>query len=167
MRVRGWALVVGDNIDTDTIIPARHLHRADPSWLAEHVFEDAPMIRSALLSLHKPVIIIAGRGFGYGSSREQAVLALKAAGVGAVIARSFHRIFFRNALNNGLPALEALIEEAETGAEVSVDLSTGTIFIGPKEFRAKPLPQQLLRILEAGGIKEELRRMAQRMAKRA
>ncbi|KSW12646.1 hypothetical protein CF15_01275 [Pyrodictium occultum] len=160
--VRGRALVVGDNVDTDTIIPARYLHSTDPRELARHVFEDAPGIRARLDGLEKPVVIVAGRGFGYGSSREHAVLALKAAGVAAVVAESFHRIFYRNALNNGLPVVEASLRgSTRDGSLVEIDLETGEIRVdGRLAARARPLPPMLRRLLAAGGLREELRRLA-------
>ena len=163
VRVEGWALTVGDNIDTDTIIPARYLHSTDPRELASHVFEDAPEIRRRLDALEKPVVIVAGRGFGYGSSREHAVLALKAAGVVAVVAESFHRIFYRNALNNGLVVLEAprLRGRIRNGDYVEIDLSSGEIRVGGEIVaRARPMPGMLLELLRAGGLKEKLRELA-------
>ena len=162
-RVVGRALIVGDNIDTDTIIPARYLHSTDPGELAQHVFEDAPEIRRRLDALEKPVVIVAGRGFGYGSSREHAVLALKAAGVAAVAAESFHRIFYRNAINNGLVVLEApgLRSRVRDGSLVEIDLSTGEIRVdGGAVARARPMPGMLLELLRAGGLKEKLRELA-------
>ncbi len=162
-KIVGRALVVGDNVDTDTIIPARYLYITDPEKLAQHVFEDAPEIRQKLDALEKPVVIVAGRGFGYGSSREHAVLALKAAGVVAVIAESFHRIFYRNAINNGLAALEApgIHGQIRYGDLVEVDLPNSEVRVNGKTIaRTRPMPETLLKILRAGGLKEKLRELA-------
>jgi len=163
LRVSGRALVVGDDVDTDTIIPARHLHRSDPAWLASHVFEDAPHIKSKLLSLEKPVVVVAGRGFGYGSSREHAALALKAAGVVGVVAESFHRIFFRNAVNNGLLVVEASLRGVRDRDLVTVDAESGLIEVaGLGAFKAKPLPSLVAKILRAGGLLAELKERAKK-----
>ncbi len=161
MRVKGYALLVGDNIDTDTIIPARYLHKSNPEWLGKHVFEDAPEIKNKLLSLPKPIAIIAGKGFGYGSSREHAVIALKAAEVSLIIARSFHRIFYRNAINNGLPVIEANLTEVKNGDLVEADLENGIILAGNNAvFKFKPMPKRLLEILKHGGLKYFLKKLA-------
>jgi len=161
IRINGYALVVGDDIDTDTIIPARYLHRSEPNWLAQHVFEDAPDIKQRLNSISRPIAVIAGNGFGYGSSREHAVIALKAAGVSLVIAKSFHRIFYRNSINNGLLAVEAHLTGVNDGELVQVDLKRGIITVGTCDMcRIKPIPTQILEILQYGGLKERLRRLA-------
>jgi len=161
MRVRGYALIVGDDVDTDTIIPARYLHRSEPEWLGEHVFDDAPNIKGRLRAAPKPVAIVAGNGFGYGSSREHAVIALKAAGVAVVVAKSFHRIFYRNAINNGLPVVEADLVGVRDCELVLVDLAGGTITTSSgRTHRIKPIPPQILEILKCGGLKEVLRKLA-------
>ena len=163
MKLEGYAIIVDDSVDTDTIIPARYLHRSDPEWLAQHVFEDSPEIREKILKNPKPIAIIAGKGFGYGSSREHAVLALKAAKVSFVIAENFHRIFYRNAINNGLVVIEANIKDyVEEGDLVKLDLKEGVIVIPKtnKTIRFKPLPKKLLEILEIGGLKQFLKKIA-------
>ncbi|CCC80806.1 3-isopropylmalate dehydratase small subunit [Thermoproteus tenax] len=157
MEIRGRALVYGDKIDTDVIIPARYLVYTDPAVLGQHAMEplDPEFPKKA-----KGAVIVAGRAFGMGSSREQAATALKGAGVLAVVAESFARIFFRNAINVGLPVLQApargrvrdgdeVVVRVETG-EV-VNLSTGEVIKG------KPLSGLALEILKAGGLTEYLK----------
>lgn len=157
MEIKGRALVYGDKIDTDVIIPARYLVYTDPAVLGQHAMEplDPEFPKKA-----KGAVIVAGRAFGMGSSREQAAIALKGAGVLAVVAESFARIFFRNAINVGLPVLQApargrvrdgdeVVVRVETG-EV-VNLSTGEVIKG------KPLSGLALEILKAGGLTEYLK----------
>ena len=163
MKLEGYTIIVGDSVDTDTIIPARYIHRSDPKWLAQHVFEDTPEIREKISKSPKPIAIIAGKGFGYGSSREHAVLVLKVADVSFIIAESFHRIFYRNAINNGLAAIEANIRGyVKEGDIVKVDLKEGIIVIPRtnKTIGFKPLPKKLLEILEIGGLKQFLKKIA-------
>ena len=151
------AAVFGDNIDTDVIYPGRYLNITDREKTAEHLFELAwPEVRSAL---GPGDILVAGRNFGCGSSREQAAAAVKYAGVGAVVARSFARIFYRNAINLGLPAVVAEIE-AEAGQELEIDLAAGLIrnLSTGREFRAAPLDSRAVQLLEAGGLIPYLRR---------
>jgi len=166
IRVKGYALVLGDNVDTDTIIPSRFLHSTDPSYLASGVFSNTPGIRGRLDRLPRPVVIVAGRGFGYGSSREHAVIALRAAGVEAVVAESFHRIFYRNAVNNGLLVVEApggLRAAARDGDPVEVEAGeeATVIRLGGRVFHAPGLPAMVLELLSSGGLREALRRLAQ------
>jgi len=158
MRLRGRVVKMGDNISTDDIIPARYLHLTEPQDLAQHVFEDRPEIRERLEKTPKPVIIVAGKGFGYGSSREHAPISLKASGIAAVIAESFHRIFFRNSINNALPLIELpqapqLFEEGE---EVEIDLDQGVIHAGRGELRFPPYPPELAQLLARGGLRRAL-----------
>jgi len=163
LRVQGYALVLGDEVDTDTIIPSTYLHITSPERLAEGVFAKAPEIRRRLDALPRPVVIVAGRGFGYGSSREHAVIALRAAGVAAVVAESFHRIFYRNALNNGLLAVEAppgLRERIRDGDPLELDPVEGLLRAPAGVFRVARLPSYVLRLLEAGGLRGELERLA-------
>ena len=162
-RVKGYALTLGDDIDTDVIIPSTFLHHTEPEKLAEGVFAKTPEIRRRLDTLPRPVVIVAGKGFGYGSSREHAVIALKAAGVAAVIAESFHRIFYRNAVNNGLLVLEAppgLREALSDGDEVTVDAANGVIEAASRTWRTKPLPGNVLEIINAGGLRRILEHLA-------
>jgi len=148
-----------DNIDTDVIIPARYLNNSDPTFLAEHCMEDID--ESFATTVSAGDIIVAGENFGCGSSREHAPIAIKAAGIKAVIAKSFARIFFRNAINIGLPIIEheACVDEAEASHEISVDLKTGVIenkTIG-KTYTFEPFPDFLLEIVNENGLIEKLK----------
>lgn len=147
-----FAHVYGDNIDTDRIIPGKYTKTLDMSALAVHVLEDLdPDFRQRVNSGD---VIVAGHNFGCGSSREQAPIALKAAGVSVVVAKSFARIFFRNAINIGLPLLEIGEHEIEQGAMVEVDLAGGVVrdVSAEKTYTAHPLPPVMLAILRAGGL---------------
>jgi 3-isopropylmalate/(R)-2-methylmalate dehydratase small subunit len=150
----GRAFVVGDHVDTDLIIPAPYLNTIDPAALAAHCLEpiDPEFARKA-----KPGdVLVAGANFGCGSSREHAPIAIKGCGLTAVVAGSFARIFFRNALNIGLPILECpeLVEITEDGDEVTVDLARGEVTNVTKgrSFRAEPFPEFMLEIVKAGGL---------------
>lgn len=150
----GKAWVYGDNVDTDVIIPARHLTTFDKAVLATHALEDLdPGFAEAV---RPGDIVVAGSNFGCGSSREHAAVALAGAGVAAVVAASFARIFFRNAINVGLPVLESA-EAARlttTGDEVEVDLETGTVrnlSLG-RTWSTEPLPEVAQEIARAGGL---------------
>lgn len=159
MRLRGRAWKFGDDISTDHITPGRYYHlRSNLLELAKHVMEDAD---PEFMKKFKPGdFIVAGKNFGMGSSREHAPLALKVAGASAVIAKSFARIFYRNAINIGLPVLIADTDEIENGDELEVDLSTGVIKDLTKkiEIKAKPLPDIMIRILREGGLVEFVRK---------
>lgn len=156
MKIRGRIWKFGDNIDTDAIIPARYLNTSDPKELAKHVMEDAdPLFPSKV----KPGdIIVAGKNFGCGSSREHAPLAIKAAGVQAVVAKSFARIFFRNAFNIGLPIFEVpeLVDESNQGDEIEIDMVSGEIFnlTNSKKYKTKPIPEFMQDLIKAGGLVE-------------
>jgi 3-isopropylmalate/(R)-2-methylmalate dehydratase small subunit len=150
--MKGKALKLGDDIDTDSIIPGRYLRTLDYRKLARHAFEG---IDSKLPRRLKGRIIVAGHSFGLGSSREQAALAIRHAGVKCIIARSFARIFFRNAINVGLPILEcANADKIEMGNELEVDLRGGRIknLTKGEVYKAQRLPDFLLEIVEDGGI---------------
>jgi 3-isopropylmalate/(R)-2-methylmalate dehydratase small subunit len=154
MTASGIAHKYGDNVDTDVIIPARYLNSSNPAFLASHCMEDidADFVRSV-----KPGdIIVGGANFGCGSSREHAPVAIKTAGVSCVIAGSFARIFFRNAINTGLPILEcpAAVEAISAGDTVEVDFDTGIIHdrTTGKDFQSQPFPAFLQRIISAGGL---------------
>jgi len=150
MRGQGRAVCLGPDIDTDTVIAGRYLRTKDRSIWAKHVFEDLdPHLAPRLLN----AVIIAGKNFGCGSSREQAAIALKEAGVVAVVAPSFARIFFRNAINIGLPLVEADLGCTE-GVTVRFDLESGWIEAGGKRSSLRPLSQRMLDILRAGGLVE-------------
>lgn len=152
MMARAW--VFGDDVDTDQIIAGRYLVKLDPRELAKHVMEAAdPEFAS---KVRKGDVIIAGRNFGCGSSRERAPLALKAAGISAIAAESFARIFYRNAINRGLPVLTCagVRRGFKTGAKVRVDVRRGKVhnLSTGKTFKAEPLPDFLLAIVRAGGL---------------
>ncbi len=154
-KIDGKVWTFGDNIDTDLIIAARYLNSSDPEHLAKYVMEDAdPQFPS---KVSKGDIIVAGENFGCGSSREHAPIALKAAGVAAVIAPTFARIFYRNAFNMGLPIFE-LPEAAEIteGDEISVDLNNGMIINNTtkKEYKFTAIPEFMQELIACGGLME-------------
>jgi len=149
IMIRGKAWIFGDDIDTDGIILGRYLRTKDTRLWAEHVMEGVnPQFAS---SVRKGDVVVAGRNFGSGSSREQAPRALLVAGVAAVVARSFARIFYRNAINVGLPLVEADVDCRE-GDEVRVDLGSGIVSVGDREFQGTKLPDFLMEILQDGGL---------------
>lgn len=152
MKGRAWKF--GNNIDTDLIIPARYLNTSDPAELAQYAMMDADS--EWVDKMHKGDFIVAGENFGCGSSREHAPIALKAAGVSAIIAKSFARIFYRNSINIGLPILEApkAAEEIQEGDEIEVDLAAGTIkdITTGKSYKAQPFPEFMQKIIDAGGL---------------
>ncbi|MEM3479077.1 MAG: 3-isopropylmalate dehydratase small subunit [Candidatus Bathyarchaeia archaeon] len=158
MKVSGRAIKYGDNINTDIIIPSKYLTSLDPNELAKHAMEniDPDFPRKA----KEGVIIVAGRNFGCGSSREQAPIALKYAGVKCVVAESFARIFYRNSINVGLPVLEApgVSEMVEDGDRLTVMLDEGEILneTGGKIIKANKLPDFILEIIRDGGLIEHL-----------
>lgn len=156
-RLTGRAHVYGDNIDTDRIIPGKYTKTLELGDLAAHVLEDLdPEFRSRL---EPGDLLVAGENFGCGSSREQAPLALKAAGLSAVIAKSFARIFYRNAINIGLPLVEVQGHRIEAGAQLTVDLLQGVLTDERtgERYRATKLPRVMLEILQAGGLTAYLR----------
>jgi 3-isopropylmalate/(R)-2-methylmalate dehydratase small subunit len=149
----GKAWKYGDDVNTDEIVPARYLNTSDPAELASHCMEDAD--KGAFVALHaRGDVIVAGKNFGCGSSREHAPIAIKAAGVAAVVAESFARIFFRNSINIGLPILESVdaARAIRAGDQVSFDLATGTITAGGATYAAEPYPVELQQIVAAGGL---------------
>ena len=154
MKASGRVFKYGDNVDTDVIIPARHLATTDPAGLAAHCMEDIDP--EFVHKVHKGDIIVARKNFGCGSSREHAPIAIKASGVPVVIAASFARIFYRNAINVGLPALEIGddVEKIKAGDILSIDLSTGKIIdkTTGDTFQAPPLPGFIQDIAQAGGL---------------
>ena len=148
---RAWKY--GDDVNTDEIIPARYLNTSDHAELAAHCMEDAD--GGAFAKGHGPGdVIVAGRNFGCGSSREHAPISIKASGAAAVVAGSFARIFFRNAINIGLPILESpeAAKAIKAGDEVSFDLAGGTITSGGKTYEFEPYPPELQEIVAAGGL---------------
>lgn len=156
MKLKGKVHKFGANVDTDAIIPARYLNISDAEELAKHCMEDiAP---DFLTKVEPGDIIVADSNFGCGSSREHAPLAIKAAGVSCVIARSFARIFFRNAINIGLPLLECgdAVDNTAEGDILEVDLATGVIvnLTNSRTFTARPYPEFMMGIMAAGGLIE-------------
>ncbi|MBE0492223.1 MAG: 3-isopropylmalate dehydratase small subunit [Sulfurospirillum sp.] len=143
----------GDNIDTDLIIAARYLNTSDPEQLAKHVMEDADP--AFVSKVQKGDIIVAGENFGCGSSREHAPIALKAAGVSAVVAKSFARIFYRNAFNMGLPIFELpQSDEIREGQTIQIDPDHGKIENKDtqKTYKFTPIPAFMQELLECGGL---------------
>ncbi|MDI3480521.1 MAG: 3-isopropylmalate/(R)-2-methylmalate dehydratase small subunit [Tepidanaerobacteraceae bacterium] len=154
MIFRGRAWIFGDNIDTDVIIPARYLNTTDPQELAFHCMEDISPGFSK--KVKRGDIIVAGKNFGCGSSREHAPLAIKECGISCVIARSFARIFYRNSINIGLPIMEC--EEAadfvKAGDELEIDTDKGVIknLTSGSSYNAMPFPDFIKGIIQAGGL---------------
>ena len=160
--LKGKVHKYGANVDTDAIIPARYLNISEPAELAKHCLEG---IDPEFIKKVKPGdIIVATTNFGSGSSREHAPLAIKAAGISCVIAKSFARIFFRNAINIGLPLLECeeAVDKTKAGDILEVDLSSGKIknLANGMEFRAKPYPGFMAELIAAGGLIEYTRKEA-------
>ena len=160
MRLKGKVHKYGANVDTDVIIPARYLNLSEPAELAKHCMED--LDADFLKTLQPGDTIVADANFGCGSSREHAPLAIKAAGVGCVIAKSFARIFYRNAINIGLPILECVEAVDATGAGdvLEVELGSGEIknLTRGKTFQAKPYPEFMGGLIAAGGLIEYTKR---------
>lgn len=153
MSLKGNAFVFDDDISTDHIAPGRYFHlRSNLPELAKHVLEDADDTFAS--SVSEGDFVVAGKNFGLGSSREHAPVIIKLAGVGAVLAKSFARIFFRNAVNVGLPVLICDTENISAGDELEVDLETGIIKdnTNGKEITFTPLPKSMLNILDDGGL---------------
>ncbi len=153
MKGRVWKF--GDNIDTDLIIAARYLNTSDPEELAKHIMEDADP--DFVNKLNSGDIIVAGENFGCGSSREHAPIALKSAGVGAVVAQSFARIFYRNAFNMGLMIFE--IEDSskiDEGDVISIDIEKGVVVNETKDesYKFTPIPPFMQELVDAGGLIE-------------
>jgi 3-isopropylmalate/(R)-2-methylmalate dehydratase small subunit len=160
MIFQGRSFLFGDDIDTDAIIPARYLNTSDPEELKKHCMEDADPEFSSKVS--KGDIIVAGKNFGCGSSREHAPIAIKASGVSCVIASSFARIFFRNSFNMGLPIFESdeASKEIRLGDVVEVDASSGKIrnISTGREYTSKPIPPFMQALIEDGGLIEHIRK---------
>lgn len=154
MRYTGSVIKYGDNVDTDVVIPARYLNTSVPSELAAHCMED--LDKSFVSRVKQGDIITAGMNFGCGSSREHAPIAIKASGVSLVIAKSFARIFYRNAINIGLAIVECpeAAEEIAEGDTVEADLDSGIIrdLTTGKEYRTAPFPEFVQSIIENGGL---------------
>ena len=151
-QLTGRLMKFGDNVNTDLIIHARYLVSIDPEELAKHVFEVLGEDYPARVREYQ--FIVAGENFGCGSAREQAASAIRGAGIRAVIAKSFARVFFRNAINEGLPALEcpALPDRVADGDELAIDLAAGAIVHQGETYRVPSLPPSVRAILDAGGL---------------
>ena len=158
MKVQSTVIKYGDHVDTDVIIPARYLNTADPAELAAHCMEDLDKDFKQKNKTRK--IIVAGRNFGCGSSREHAPISIKAAGVSVVIAKSFARIFYRNSINIGLPIMECpeAADAIAAGDEVHVDFDTGVITdkTTGQTFQAEPFPPFIQKIIADGGLMKSL-----------
>jgi len=156
--LKGKAHVYGNHINTDAIIPGKYTKTLELQTFADHVLEDLdPEFKT---KVQKGDILVAGDNFGCGSSREQAALALKVAGVSAVVARYFARIFFRNAVNIGLPVLEIEDVDIATGDELEIDLKSGRLknMTRNRRYRAAKMPQTMIDILEEGGLANYLKK---------
>jgi len=163
-ELKGKVWRYGDNIDTDVIIPARYLNTFDPKELASHCMVDID--ETFAKNVKDGDIMVGGKNFGCGSSREHAPVAIKASGVPVVIAASFARIFYRNGINIGLPLLEigADVEKIHAGDELSVDVSTGVIhdLTTGDTFKAHPLPGFIQDIAKAGGLVEYVKQQTKK-----
>jgi 3-isopropylmalate/(R)-2-methylmalate dehydratase small subunit len=150
--VGGPCLKLGDDVNTDVVIPGRYLVSIDPQELAEHAFE--PLGEEVQRRLRASRVVVAGRNFGCGSAREQAATCLLGAGIQAVVAASFARVFFRNAINTGLVAVESpeAVEAVADGDELFVDAVDGTLRAAGRTFSIAPYPESLQRIVAAGGL---------------
>jgi 3-isopropylmalate/(R)-2-methylmalate dehydratase small subunit len=159
MKTTGTVFRYGDNVDTDVIIPARYLNTSDPAELAKHCMEDIDA--SFVSKVQKNDLIVAGANFGCGSSREHAPIAIRACGVSCVIAGSFARIFYRNAINIGLPIMESpeAAADIKPGDQVSVDFDTGLIVneTTGRSFQSAPFPEFVTNIIRAGGLLNSLK----------
>ena len=148
----------GDNIDTDAIIPARYLNTSDPAQLAQHCMEDADP--DFVKKMKTGDIILGGENFGCGSSREHAPIAIKATGISCVVAKSFARIFYRNAFNMGLPIFESreLTNVVTEGSEITVDSTKGSIMVkgSGKTFQFKPIPPFMEQLIADGGLMKHI-----------
>ena len=154
MKANGTAIKYGDNVDTDVIIPARYLNSSDPKELAQHCMED---IDKDFVNKVKPGdIMVGGKNFGCGSSREHAPISIKASGISCVIAETFARIFYRNSINIGLPIVECAeaAKAINNGDEVEVDLDTGVITdkTNGKTYQGQAFPEFMQKIINAEGL---------------
>ena len=160
MKAQGTVFKYGDNVDTDVIIPARYLNSSDPAELATHCMEDID--KDFVKKVKKGDIIVASKNFGCGSSREHAPISIKAAGVSCVIAETFARIFYRNAINIGLAILEceAASEGIDDGDRVEIDFDTGVITNVTKRetYQAEPFPEFIKEMIQKGGLMASIRK---------
>ncbi|MCD7730647.1 MAG: 3-isopropylmalate dehydratase small subunit [Oscillospiraceae bacterium] len=160
MKVSGFVHKYGDNVDTDVIIPARYLNSPDAKELAQHCMEDIDI--DFVKNVKNGDIIVAEQNFGCGSSREHAPLAIKASGISCVIASTFARIFYRNAINIGLPIMECneAAKGIDKGDEVEIDFDSGVITNKTKNqtYQAQPFPDFIKEIIAAGGLLNSLKK---------
>ena len=156
MKSKGIVHKYGDNIDTDVIIPARHLNTSDPEELKQHCMEDIDT--DFVRRVQKDDIIVGGKNFGCGSSREHAPIAIKAAGISCVIAESFARIFYRNAINIGLPIIESAeaAQAIKNGGTVEIDFVKGEIISDGKIFTVPAFPKFIQDIITSGGLMNKI-----------
>ena len=158
-KIKGAAYVVGDSIDTDVIIPARFLTTDNPEELAKHCMED--LDKNFRKKIKRGDIIVAGRNFGCGSSREHAPISIKESGISAIVAKSFARIFFRNCINTGLMVFECnLAGGCRSGDKIEIDTKRGEIknLTKNKIYRVKPVPEFIQKIVAAGGLLNTLKK---------
>jgi 3-isopropylmalate/(R)-2-methylmalate dehydratase small subunit len=151
-KITGRVWKYGDDVNTDVIFPGKYTYSIfDRKEMAEHALED--LDPGFVGSVQPGDIIVAGKNWGCGSSREQAVIALKEAGVGAIVARSFARIYFRNCINEGLPIVTCdAVDSVETGDEITIDFESGRVITPGGEYSFPPLPPSVMEILDAGGL---------------
>ena len=159
MRFDGTVIKYGDNVDTDVIIPARYLNTIDKKELASHCMED--LDKTFVTRVNSGDIMVAGNNFGCGSSREHAPIAIKESGIALVIAKSFARIFYRNSINIGLAIMECpeAVEGISEGDKVEVDVDNGVIYnrTTGAEFKTKPFPEFVQKIITNGGLVESIK----------
>jgi 3-isopropylmalate/(R)-2-methylmalate dehydratase small subunit len=160
MIFKGKIWIFGNNVDTDAIIPARYLTTSDPAELAKHCMEDVD--RDFVKKIKPGDVILAGENFGCGSSREHAPIAIKAAGISCVVAKSFARIFYRNSFNMGLPIFESreLIDTVKEGDIITLDSTRGTINVSgaAKTFMINPIPPFMEQLIADGGLMKHIAR---------
>jgi len=151
-KISGRVWKYGDDVNTDVIFPGKYTYSiSDRKEMAQHALED--LDPEFVKNVRPGDIIVAGKNWGCGSSREQAVIALKEIGVGAIVARSFARIYFRNCINEGLPIVTCdAVDTVETGGEVTIDFEAGKVFTPGGEYTFPPLAPSIMEILDAGGL---------------
>jgi 3-isopropylmalate/(R)-2-methylmalate dehydratase small subunit len=157
-RITGRVWKYGDDVNTDVIFPGKYTYSiTDPQEMAEHALED--LDPEFAESVEPGDIIVAGKNWGCGSSREQAVICLKAAGVGAIVARSFARIYFRNCINQALPIVTCdAVDAVEDGDEITIDFAAGTVTTPGGDYSFPPLAPEVMEILEDGGLIPHVRK---------
>jgi 3-isopropylmalate/(R)-2-methylmalate dehydratase small subunit len=160
MNAKGKVIKYGNNVDTDVIIPARYLNTTDPAELASHCMEDLDEKFTA--RVQKGDVMVAGKNFGCGSSREHAPIAIKASGISCVIAETFARIFYRNAINIGLPILECpeAAQDIKDGDEAEIDFDKGVIknLTTGKTYQGQPFPEFMQELIAANGLVEYIKK---------